>query len=84
MTLSKNITIHCSLECLGSIQPTSVFHSTVITVSVHLIPSVDVAISGDTDVSIQTQAKAFRHVEEVISNPWINASMRYLAHSTAR
>ena len=56
MTLSKNITIHCSLECLGSIQPTSVFHSTVITVSVHLIPSVDVAISGDTDVSIQTQA----------------------------
>ena len=44
----------------------AVFHSSVTTVSLYLIPPVDVAISGDADVSIQTQAEVFGQVEEVI------------------
>ena len=44
----------------------AVFHSSVTTVSLYLIPPVDVAISGDADVSIQTQAEVFGQVEEVL------------------
>ena len=44
----------------------AVFHSSVTTAPLYLIPPVDVAISGDADVSIQTQAEVFGQVEEVI------------------
>jgi len=62
---------YCSLvwfKCLGFMQLTmwAVFHSSVTTVSLYLIPPVDVAVSGDADVSIQTQAEVFGQVEEVI------------------